>query len=74
MCDERFTTGVSRREVMVQAILAERLQELGDSEFPDNTYEEGVADTLRWLIQTSASAAPIDVDLYPDLIREHDDE
>lgn len=74
MFDERFTTAVSRKEVMVQVLLAERLQELGDSEYPDNTYEEGVADTIRWLIQASAGAQPIDVDLYQDLIKEHDDE
>lgn len=55
-----FHSGVGIDEVLQQRALAERLTELADTEYPDNTYEEGVLDTLNWLLSSRPSSAPLD--------------
>ena len=56
-----FHSGVGIDEVLQQRSLAERLTELADTEYPDNTYEEGVLDTLNWLLSSRPSSAPLDI-------------
>lgn len=69
-----FQTAVSMEEVYRQRLIAQRLTD-DETEYPDNTYEEGVLDTLNWLIGCGY-AAPLDVDAYgQDIDKEsdHDD-
>jgi hypothetical protein len=51
-------------------LIAQRLID-GESEYPDNTYEEGVLDTINWLIGCGY-VAPLDVDTYGQDIEEDD--
>ena len=66
---ETFTTTISQEQVLAQLALAEALTEQNGTEYPDNSYEEGVLDALNWLLNNGqGAAAPLDIDLYQDLI------
>ena len=69
---ERFKTTVSMEAVYQQRLIAQDLADADESEYPDNTYEEGVLDTLNWLIG-AGHAAPLDIDLYQDLLNKEND-
>lgn len=51
-------------ELITQLDAAFALTERLDTEYPDNSYEEGVLDTLRWLL--GEGAAPLDLALLAD--------
>ncbi|MBL0576323.1 hypothetical protein JD491_01495 [Aeromonas caviae] len=48
-------------EVLTQLDAAYTLTDRLGSEYPDNSYEEGVLDTLRWLL--GEGTAPLDLAL-----------
>ena len=68
--NESFKTAATMGEVYRQRLIAQRLTD-GESEYPDNTYEEGVLDTINWLIGCGY-VAPLDVDAYGQDIEEDD--
>ena len=68
--NESFKTAVTMEDVYRQRLIAQRLTD-GESEYPDNTYEEGVLDTINWLIG-GGYVAPLDVDAYGQDIEEDD--
>ena len=68
--NESFKTAATMEEVYRQRLIAQRLTD-GESEYPDNTYEEGVLDTINWLIG-GGYVAPLDVDAYGQDIEEDD--
>lgn len=55
-----FHSGVGISDVIQQRNLAAKLADRDESEYPDNTYEEGVLDTLRWLMSAVPTSAPLD--------------
>ena len=67
---EPLETHLSTEEIYRQRLIAQRLAE-GETEYPDNTYEEGVLDTINWLIGCGY-VAPLDVDAYGQDIEEDD--
>lgn len=66
---ETVEIAVTKAQIIEQIVLAEVLTEQEDTQYPDNTYEEGVLDALNWiLLGGNGAAAPLDIDLYQDLI------
>ena len=59
---EPFETHLSTEEIYRQRLIAQRLAEC-ESEYPDNTYEEGVLDTINWIVSLGF-AAPLDEEIY----------
>ena len=46
---EPLETHLSTEEIYRQRLIAQRLAD-GETEYPDNTYEEGVLDTINWIV------------------------
>ncbi len=59
---EPLETHLSTEEIYRQRLIAQRLAE-GETEYPDNTYEEGVLDTINWIVSLG-HAAPLDEEIY----------
>lgn len=62
-----FSAPVTKDDVVEQLTIALVLAEQDESDFPDNTYEEGVADALNWILRGTASRRPFNLDEYRDL-------
>jgi len=68
--NQPISSPLRHADVITQLDLAHLLTERLGTEYPDNSYEEGVLDTLNWVL--GLGAAPLDPELaiQPDALME----